>query len=272
MTRDPNSSSSAGPWGEPEDPTSAMPAVGQTPGERSSNPQGSGFGSPPWEPAQPTPSPQTAQPTRADQPGSGQQAYGRPPWQNQPGYEQQGPGYNQPGYGQQGPAYNQPGYEQQGPAYNQPGYGQQGPAYNQPGYGQQGYNYNEQGRNGQPGLGPFGPRPEGTGTTPTWTAGIEGPRGAWAQPAGGEACAAAEEAAQAPVVDHRRNGRRDRRRRRSDRGRSQAQRPGHADLRPDPDRVNPAGGRAADHHGVPQGVAVREPDRGRRLHQPPGGR
>ncbi len=60
------------------------------------------------------------------------------------------------------------GYGQQG----QPGYGQQGS-----GYGQQGYDYNQQGRSGQPGLGPFGPRPEGTGTTPTWTANAGGPGG-----------------------------------------------------------------------------------------------
>jgi len=71
---------------------------------------------------------------------------------------------------------SQPGDGQQGyggsPWQEQPGYGQGS------GYGQQGYAYNEQGRNGQPGLGPFGPRPEqGTGTTPTWTAGTGGPGG-----------------------------------------------------------------------------------------------
>jgi hypothetical protein len=168
-----------------------MPAVGQTPGGRGSNPQGppgqdgtrpyrqqgypqdgqgqpgypqqgsnqpgygqqgSGYGSPPWEPAQ-------ADQTRLDQPaqpGYGQQGYGGPPWQDQPGYGQQAPG----GSGWQG----------------QPGYGQ-GPGYGEQGY-QQGYTSNQQGRNGQPGLGPFGPRPEqGTGTTPTWAAGSGGPGG-----------------------------------------------------------------------------------------------
>ena len=148
MTRDPNDSSSSGPWGEPEDPTSGMPAVGQTPGGRGSDPrqgynqpgygqqgsgqQGSGSGGPPWEQARPT----QADQTRLDQPP-------------QPGYQQ---GYGQPGYGQ-GSGYGQQGYEQ-------------------------GYTYNQQGRNGQPGLGPFGPRPEqGTGTTPTWTVGSGGAGG-----------------------------------------------------------------------------------------------
>ena len=185
MTRDPNDSSSAGPWGEPEDPTSAMPTVGQGPNGRGSTPpgsfgqpghgqqgpgqQGPGYGGPPWEQVQPTRAeqrtpaeqppqaeqpPRAEQPTRVDRPGSGQQGYGGQSWQDQPGYGQQGPGYGQQGYGQQG-------------------YGQQGA-----GYGQQGYNYNQQGRNGQPGLGPFGPRPEqGTGTTPTWTVGSGGPGG-----------------------------------------------------------------------------------------------
>ena len=210
MTRDPNDSSSSGPWDEPEDPTASMPAVGQTPGGRGSNgsngsnpqgpsgqdgtrpyrqqgypqdgqgqpgypqpgynqpgygQQGSGFGRPPWEPAQP------------GQPGNGQQGYGRPPWQDQqaPGGS---PSQGQPGYGQQGSGYppdQGSGYAQQGSGYGQQGsgYGQQGP-----GYDQQGYSYNQQGRNGQPGLGPFGPRPEqGTGTSPTWTAGSGGPGG-----------------------------------------------------------------------------------------------
>ena len=192
MTRDSNDSSSAGPWGEPEDPTSAMPTVGQGPNGRGSTPpgsfgqpgygqqepgqQGPGYGGPPWEQAQPTRAeqpPRAEQPTRVDRPGSGQQGYGGQPWQGQPGYGQQGPGY-----GQQDPGYGQQGYEQQGPGYGQPGYGQPGYGQQGAGYGQQGYNYNQQGRNGQPGLGPFGPRPEqGTGTTPTWTAGSGVPSG-----------------------------------------------------------------------------------------------
>jgi hypothetical protein len=170
VTRDPNDSSSSGPWGEPEDPTSSMPAVGQTPDGRGSNPQqgynqpgygqqgagqgqqGSGYGAPPWDPVQPT---RAEQPTRMDQ----------PPQSPQPGYGQQAPG----GSHRQG----QPGYQQ---GNSQPGYGQ-GPGYGQQGY-EQGYNYNQQGRNGQPGLGPFGPRPEqGTGTSPTWTVGSGGPGG-----------------------------------------------------------------------------------------------
>jgi hypothetical protein len=170
VSRDPNDSSSAGPRDEPDDATTAMPAMGQTPGGRGSNPpgqgsgwgqQGSAYGAPPWE--------QQGQPTRVDQPGNGQQAYGGPPGQEQSGYGQQAPDYGQrPGYGQGA------GYGQQGAGYNQPpGYGQQAP-----GYGEQGYNYNQQGRNGQPGLGPFGPRPEqGTGTAPTWTPNAGGPGG-----------------------------------------------------------------------------------------------
>jgi hypothetical protein len=220
VTRDSNDSSSAGPWGEPEDPTAALPAVGQTPGGRGSNPQaspgqdgtrppgqqgypqhgqgqsgypqqgsnqpgygqqgsgygqqGSGYGAPPWE---------QAQPTRTDQPGYGQQAYGGPPWQDQPGYGQQGSGYGQQGsargqqsgYGQgSGNGQQGSGYGQQASGYGQgSGYGQQGPVYRD-----QGYNSNQQGRNGQPGLGPFGPRPEqGTGTAPTWTPNAGGPGG-----------------------------------------------------------------------------------------------
>jgi hypothetical protein len=198
VTRDSNDSSSAGPWDEPEDSTAALPTVGQTPGGRGSNPQGSsgqdgtrpylppgypqqgqgqsgypqqgnnqpgsgqqgsGYGAPPWESAQPAQSPQSAQP------GNGQQGYGGPPWQDQPGHGQQASGYGQQasGYGQQ-----------------ESGYGQQASGYSEQGYNQQGYNqqgYNQQGRNGQPGLGPFGPRPEGTGTTPTWTANAGGPGG-----------------------------------------------------------------------------------------------
>ena len=183
MSRDPNDSSPAGPWDEPEDATTAMPAVGQTPGGPGSNPQGSagqdgtrpyqqqgypqqgyhpqgynqpgygpqgpgngqqgsGYGGPPWG---------AAEETRMDQPGNGQQAYGGPPWQDQPRYGQQASGYGQQGSG----------YAPQGP-----------------GHGSQGYSYNQQGRNGQPGLGPFGPRPEqGTGTTPTWTPNAGGPGG-----------------------------------------------------------------------------------------------
>ena len=160
-----------------------MPTVGQGPNGRGSNPpgpygqQGPGYAGPPWEQAQPTRAEQPAQPplppradqpTRVDRPGGGQ-----------PGYGQQGYGYGQqPGYTPQPGYAQQPGYGQQG--YGQQGYGQQQPGYPQQGadYGQQGYNYNQQGRNGQPGLGPFGPRPEqGTGTTPTWTVGSGGPGG-----------------------------------------------------------------------------------------------
>jgi len=163
VTRDSNDSSSAGPWGEPEDATASLPPVGQTPGERGANPQ-QGQGQPGY------PQPGYHQPRHGRQDsGHGQQGpgYGNPPWDaaqptrtDQPGYGQQGPGY-----GQQGPGYGQQG----------PGYGQQGPGYGQQ---QQGPGYNQQGRHGQPGLGPFGPRPdEGTGTTPTWTANAGGPGG-----------------------------------------------------------------------------------------------
>jgi hypothetical protein len=162
-----------------------MPAVGQG---QSGYPQPgynqSGYGGPPWDQAQPTRAEQTRldhDQTRLDQspqsaqPGNGQQGYGGPPRQDQPRYGQQTPGgaswQNQPGYGQQAPG---------GSSWQeQPGYGQ-GSSYGQQGadYGQPGYSYNEQGRHGQPGLGPFGPRPEqGTGTTPTWTAGSGGSGG-----------------------------------------------------------------------------------------------
>jgi hypothetical protein len=184
VTRDPNDSSSSGPWGEPEDPTSSMPAVGQTPGGRGSNPQDAP-GQDGTRPYQQQGYPQESQ----GQPGYPQQGY------NQPGYGQQASGYGQQGSGYGGPPWeaaqptraeqpNQPGNGQPGyggpPRQDQPGYGQQAPGgspwQDQPGYGQPGYN--QQGRNGQPGLGPFGPRPEqGTGTTPTWTAGIGGPGG-----------------------------------------------------------------------------------------------
>ena len=143
VTRDPDDSSSARPWGEPEDPTAAMPSVGQTPGGRGSNPEGS-----------------------SGQDGArpfGQRGYPRHAQGQQSGYPQQGQGqqsgYGQqgPGYGQQGPGYDSPPWEsaqqtradlpgnrQQPyggpPRPDQPGYGQQGPGYGQqgPGYGQQG--------------------------------------------------------------------------------------------------------------------------------------
>jgi hypothetical protein len=123
-----------------------MPTFGQGSGGRSSDPQGPyGQGG-------------------AD--ASGQQGFG-PPWdQAQPGNRPQGFG---PPWDQAQPDNAQQGYAGQPsqPGQDQDGYGQRG--YNQ----QQGYN--QQGRNGQPGLGPFGPRPDGTGTTPTWTMGSGGP-------------------------------------------------------------------------------------------------
>ncbi len=144
MTRDPKDSSSAGWWGEPEDPTAATPTVGQGPSGHSSNPQG----------------PYGQDGTRP----YGQQGYPQPGQSGQSGYPQQG--YDQPGYGQQ-----DAGYGQQGSGYGRPPWEAAQPTRaDQP-------PYNQQGRNGQPGLGPFGPRPEGTGTTPTWTVGGGDPGG-----------------------------------------------------------------------------------------------
>jgi hypothetical protein len=166
VSRDPKDSSSAGPWGEPDDPTSAMPTFGQGPNGHGSGRPGPAD-QPPWEQPRPSFTPQPQQPAQpqsrqtpqSSQAGYGQQGYGGPPWQEQPGDVP--PGYDQPGY-------DQPGYVP--------------PGYDQPGYDQQGYNANQQGRHGQPGLGPFGPRPEGTGTTPTWTVGSGGGPGGHRRP------------------------------------------------------------------------------------------
>ena len=173
VTSDPNNSSSPGPWGTGEEPTSAMPAQGSNgqgaQGQPGGGPQGHGQHSygPPWEQqGQPEQSPWGSsgqgQPGHGQQPGYGQQGGWQPapPTQGQPGYGQQG-GWQSPqgqqGYGQQ-PGYGQPGFDQtryDQPAYNQQGYDPQG--YDQPGYNQQGYG---QQPTGQGGLGPFGPRPD----------------------------------------------------------------------------------------------------------------
>jgi len=169
VTTDPNDSSSAGPWGNGEEPTSAMPAQGSNgqgaQGQPGYRPQGHGQPSygPPWE-QQGQPGQQSYGSSGQGQQGYGQQGGWQPPqppqgqqgYGQQPGYGQQGQqGGQQPGYGQQGQQEygQQQGYGQQG--YGQPGYGQQG--YEQTGYGQQAYN---QQPGGQAGLGPFGPRPE----------------------------------------------------------------------------------------------------------------
>jgi transpeptidase family protein len=167
VTSDPNNSSSPGPWGTGEEPTSAMPAQGPNgqgaQGQPGHRPQGHGQPSygPPWD----------QQEQQGQQGQQGQQSYGSP-GQGQQGYGQQGgwqPPQEQQGYGQQQggwqPPQGQQGYGQQQGGYGQGGYGQQG--YEQTGHGQQAYNQQEYGQpgygqqgGGQGGLGPFGPRPE----------------------------------------------------------------------------------------------------------------
>ncbi|WBL35692.1 hypothetical protein O0235_13055 [Tepidiforma flava] len=80
-----------------------------------------------------------APPVEADEPPAPPRngEAGRPPVDEQPGYQDQPPpAYEQPGYQDQPPAYEQPGYQDQPPpAYEQPGYQDQPPpAYEQPGY------------------------------------------------------------------------------------------------------------------------------------------
>jgi len=116
VTSDPNQSSSPGPWGAQDEPTTSLPPTESTPqvgqgpyGHRSypQNSQGQGQGA------------------GYGQPGYGADGYGNGGYGQQQGYGQQGqPGQGQPGYGQQ-PGYGNAEHGQ--PVYSKPTvYGQRG--------------------------------------------------------------------------------------------------------------------------------------------------